>query len=207
MFNSNVNIIISQEQRRKAISFRVAVAQGNLQNVQNYCDAYTLNSQDAKNNTVLHLASEKGHNEILTFLFQQPEVNLHLSNAENKKAVDLINQRSTAKLWHELLLIEKNLVRATVLRQNCLLKKNYQFILNSENNANESFTFEDLSEINAYIKQALIYGAPDWSQERFPHQQATRASQWKKKGNRLLSYKVITRSSLYYRKCACKNST
>lgn len=45
MPNNNVNTIISQEQKRKAINFRVAVAQGNLQNVQQYCDAYTLNSR------------------------------------------------------------------------------------------------------------------------------------------------------------------
>lgn len=36
------NNIISQEQKRKAINFQVAVAQGNLLNVQRYCDAYTL---------------------------------------------------------------------------------------------------------------------------------------------------------------------
>lgn len=33
--------IISQEQKRKAINFLVAVAQENLENIQSYCDAYT----------------------------------------------------------------------------------------------------------------------------------------------------------------------
>jgi hypothetical protein len=80
-----------------------------------------------------------------------------------------------------LLLTEKNLVQASVLRQKYLLKKSYGFILNSENNANEPFTLEDLSQINVYVKQTLIYGAPDWTQEKFPHQQATSASLWKKK--------------------------
>lgn len=181
MPNNNINNIISQEQIRKAIRFRVAAAQGNLLDVQKYCDVYTLNSRNAKDNTALHLASEKGHNEIIKFLFQQPRINFHPLNAEDKKAVDLINRRSTAKLWQELLLTEKNLVQASVLRQKYLLKKSYGFILNSENNANESFTLEDLSQINVYVKQTLIYGAPDWTQEKFPHQQATSASLWKKK--------------------------
>ncbi|WP_339049530.1 hypothetical protein [Rickettsiella endosymbiont of Xylota segnis] len=181
MPNNNINNIISQKQIRKAIRFRVAAAQGNLLDVQKYCDAYTLNSRDAKDNTALHLASEKGHNEIIQFLFQQPRINFHPLNAEDKKAVDLINQRSTAKLWQELLVTEKNLVQASVLRQKYLLKKSYDFILNNENNANESFTLEDLSRINLYVKQTLIYGAPDWKQEKFPHQQATCASLWKKK--------------------------
>lgn len=55
--------IISQEQKRKAINFRVAVAQENLENIQSYCDAYTLNSVDAKGNTALHTACEKGKKE------------------------------------------------------------------------------------------------------------------------------------------------
>lgn len=181
MPNNNINNIIYQEQIRKAIRFRVAAAQGNLLDVQKYCDAYTLNSRDAKDNTALHLASAKGHNEILKFLFQQPRINFHPLNAEGKKAIDLINQRSTAKLWQEFLLTEKNLIQASVLRQKYLLKKSYNFKLNSENNANKSFTIEDLSQINVYVKQTLIYGAPDWKQEKFPHQQATSASLWKKK--------------------------
>lgn len=174
------NNIISQEQKRKAIKFRVAVAQGNLSDVQKYCDAYTVNSCDAKANTALHLVSEKGHDEILKFLLKQEYIIFHLLNAEDKKAVDLINQLSTAELWQEILQIEKNLVQASVLRQKYLLKKNYGLTLNSENHANE-FTLEDLLQINAYVKQTLIYGAPDWNAERFPHQQASRASLWKKK--------------------------
>ncbi len=181
MPNNNINNIISQEQIRKAIRFRVAVAQGNLLDVQKYCDAYTLNSRDAKDNTALHLVSEKGDNEILKFLFKQPQIDFYAFNAADKKAVDLINQQSTAKLWQELLLAEKNLLQASVLRQKYLLKKNYGFILNTENNANESFTVKDLSEINVYVKQTLIYGAPDWKQEKFPHQQASSSSLWKKK--------------------------
>src|SRR5436190_3459811 len=175
------NNIISQEQKRRAISFRVAVARNDLLNVQKYCDVYTLNSQDAKGNTALHLVSEKGYDEILSFLLQQSKINFHLLNADNKKAVDLINQASTGILWQELLQLEKNLVQASVLRQKYLLNKNYDFILSSKKNANESFTLEDLSQINAYVKQTLIYGAPDWKPEKFPHQQATRASLWKKK--------------------------
>lgn len=175
------NNIISQEQKRKAINFQVAVAQGNLLNVQRYCDAYTLNSQNSKGDTALHIASEKAHNEILVFLFQQSKTHFHLRNSENKKAVELINERSTAKLWQELLIIEKNLVQASVLRQKKLLKKNYDLALNSQNHRNESFTFEDLSETNTYVKQTLIYGAPDWTSERFPRQPATPASLWKKK--------------------------
>lgn len=176
---NNVNNIISQEQKRKAIKFRVAVAQGNLSDAQKYCDAYTVNSSDAKANTALHLVSEKGHDEILKFLFKQPYIIFHLLNAEDKKAVDLINQLSTAEHWQEILQIERNLVQASVLRQKYLLKKNYGLILDSKNN--ELFTFEDLSQINAYVKQTLIYGAPDWNSERFPHQQASSASLWKKK--------------------------
>lgn len=71
------NNIISQEQKRKAINFQVAVAQGNLLNVQRYCDAYTLNSQNSKGDTALHIASEKAHNEILVFLFQQSKTHFH----------------------------------------------------------------------------------------------------------------------------------
>ncbi len=104
------NNIISQEQRRKAINFRVAVAQGNLGEVQKYCDAYTLNSRNAKGDTALHIVSENGHNEILEFLFKQSKIHFHLRNAENKKGVDLITELSTAKLWQELLRVEKNLV-------------------------------------------------------------------------------------------------
>lgn len=69
--------IISQEQKRKAINFRVAVAQENLENIQSYCDAYTLNSVDAKGNTALHTACEKGKKEILAFLFKQDQIDIH----------------------------------------------------------------------------------------------------------------------------------
>ena len=178
---NNVNHIISQEQKRKAINFRVAVAQGSLSGVKKYCDAYTLNSSDAKDNTALHVVSEKGHDEILKFLFKQPQLIFHSLNAEDNKAVDLVKKLSTAQLWQEVLQIEKNLVQASVFRQTYLLKKNYDFIVNSNNHANESFTLEDLSQINAVVKQTFLYGAPDWKPERFPHQQASAASLWKKK--------------------------
>ncbi len=69
--------IIFQEQKRKAINFRVAVAQENLENTQRYCDAYTLNSVDAKGNTALHLACEKRNKEILAFLFEQDQIDIH----------------------------------------------------------------------------------------------------------------------------------
>lgn len=177
---NNANNIISQEQKRKAINFRVAVAIGNLLSVQKYCDAFTVNSRDEKNNTALHIASEKGHDLILKFLFQQPQIIYHLINTQGKKAVDLVNELSIARRWEEILQVEKRLVKASVLRQRNLLRKNYDFILNCENNA-ESFTLEDLSQINAYVKQTIIYGAPDWKQERFPHQQASSASLWKKR--------------------------
>lgn len=49
------NNIISQEQIRKAIRFRVAVAQGNLLDVQKYCDGYTLNSRISKLHRLLFL--------------------------------------------------------------------------------------------------------------------------------------------------------
>lgn len=174
------NNIFSQEQKRKAICFRIAAVKGNLQEIHKYCDAYTLNDVDSKGNTPLHLASEKGHDEILKFLFQQPKINFHRRNSENKKAVDSVNQMSTVKLWQALLTRERNLVQASVLRQKNLLKKNYDLVLNNHN-TQDFFTIEDLSQINAYVKQTLVYGAPDWKQEKFPHQQATRASQWKKK--------------------------
>lgn len=86
--------IISQEQKRKAINFRVAVAQGNLENTQRYCDAYTLNSVDAKGNTALHLACEDNTKEILAFLFEQAQIDIHKENNEGKKPLELIKNLS-----------------------------------------------------------------------------------------------------------------
>jgi len=88
------NKIISQEQKRKAICFRVAAAQGNLLDVQKYCDAYTLNSVDAKGNTALHLACEKSKKEILAFLFEQDQIDLHKENSEGKKPLELVKNLS-----------------------------------------------------------------------------------------------------------------
>lgn len=175
------NNILSPEQRRKGICFRVAAARGNLAEVQKNCDAYTLNTSNSKGNTALHLASENGHIDILKFLFHQPQINCHQSNLAGKKAVDVITQLSVAKLWQKMLSLEKNLLQTSVLFQKNQLKKHYAFVLNIENISDESLTIEDLSRINVYVKQALPYGAPNWDQEQFPHQQATPASRWRKK--------------------------
>lgn len=144
------NNIISPEQKRKEICFRVAIAKGNLQEVRKYCDAYTLNAVDAKGNTPLHLVSEQGHDEILKFLFQQPGINFHQLNKENKKAVDLIKDLSIAELFKKKL------------------------------NESEEITKDDLITINAYVKEAVYFGAPNWMQEQFPHQNSTAASKWEK---------------------------
>ncbi|WP_339049529.1 hypothetical protein [Rickettsiella endosymbiont of Xylota segnis] len=86
--------IISQEQKRKAINFRVAVVKGDLESAQSYCDAYTLNSVDAKGNTALHLACEKSKKEILAFLFEQDQIDLHKENSEGKKPLELVKNLS-----------------------------------------------------------------------------------------------------------------
>ncbi|MEN9449573.1 MAG: hypothetical protein RJA83_187, partial [Pseudomonadota bacterium] len=175
------NNIISPEQRKKCIRFLVAAATGNLTQVKDLCDEYTLNASNSKGNTALHLASENNHVDILKFLFHQPNINLHQANIAGKKAVDVIEYLSTAELWQKMLTIEKNLLQASVFFQRNLLKKNYAFVLNTESISDESLTIEDLSQINAYVKQALPYGAPNWEQEQFPHQQMPPASRWKKK--------------------------
>lgn len=175
------NNVISQEQRRKCICFLVAAAQGKLEEVKKNCDAYTLNAMDAKRNTALHLASENAHDDILEFLFNQPHIDCHQVNSAGKKAVDVITHLSTAELWQELLSMQKNALQASVLLQKNQLKKNYAFELNTQNISDECLTIEDLSQINAYVKQALPYGAPNWGQVAFPHQQASPASRWKEK--------------------------
>lgn len=175
------NNIISPEQRKKSIGFLVAAATGNLSQVKALCDDYTLNASNSKGNTALHLACEQGHDEILAFLFQQPKINLHQVNIVGKKAVDIITHLSAAALWQEMLSIQKNLVQGAVLLHRNLLKKNYSYVFNIENISDESLIKEDLSEINQHVKQALPYGAPNWEQEQFPHQQATPASRWRKK--------------------------
>lgn len=88
------NHVIFQEQKRKAINFRVAVAQGNLEGAQRYCDEYTLNSVDAKGNTALHVACEKGEKEMLAFLFEQAKIDIHKKNNECKKPLELVKDLS-----------------------------------------------------------------------------------------------------------------
>ncbi|WP_342219500.1 ankyrin repeat domain-containing protein [Rickettsiella endosymbiont of Miltochrista miniata] len=175
------NNIISPEQRKKCIRFLVAAATGNLTQVKDLCDEYTLNASNSKGNTALHLASENNHDDILKFLFRQPNINLHQANIAGKKTVDIIAHLSTAALWQKMLTMEKNIVQGSVFFQKNQLKKNYAFELNTENISNQSLTIDDLSQINAYVKQALPYGAPNWDQEQFPHQQMPPASRWKKK--------------------------
>lgn len=86
--------IISQEQKRKAINFRVAIVKGDLEGAQRYCDAYTLNSVDAKGNTALHLACEMSKKEILAFLFAQDKIDPHKENSEGKKPLELVKNLS-----------------------------------------------------------------------------------------------------------------
>ncbi len=154
MPNNNVNTIISQEQKRKAISFRVAVAQENLENVQRNCDAYTLNSVDAKGNTALHLAcekfdeNEKNNVQILAFLFAHDQIDVHKENNERKKPLELV----------------KNLSLDFI--------KNFDM---KPNLRDEIF----LGAINAIVKQKIVFGAPNWQQVNFPHQKPTSASEWK----------------------------
>ncbi len=88
------NHVILQEQKRKAINFRVAVAQGNLEGAQRYCDEYTLNSVDAKGNTALHVACEKGEKEMLAFLFEQVKIDIHKKNNACKKPLELVKDLS-----------------------------------------------------------------------------------------------------------------
>lgn len=90
MFNNT----ISQEQKRKAINFRVAIVKGDLESAQSYCDVYTLNSIDARGNTPLHLACEKGEKEMLAFLFEQDQIDLHKENSEGKKPLELVKNLS-----------------------------------------------------------------------------------------------------------------
>ena len=145
------NPIVFPEQKRKSVSFLVAAAMGNLRQVQALCDDYTLNASNSRGNTALHLACEQGHSEILKFLFQQSQINLHLLNAENKKAVDLIKDLSIAELIKEKL------------------------------NESQKIAKDDLLTINDYVKETVCFGAPNWNQEEFPHQSPTESSMWKKK--------------------------
>lgn len=117
------NNIFSPEQRKKCIRFLVAAATGNLTQVKDLCDEYTLNASNSKGNTALHLASENNHEDILKFLFHQPNINLHQVNIAGKKAVDIIAHLSTAALWQKMLTMEKNIVQGSVFFQKNQLKK------------------------------------------------------------------------------------
>lgn len=142
--------VISQEQREKAVRFRVAAALGNLEEVKKNCDAYTLDAMDAKGNTALHFACENNHTQILKFLFQQPQINCHQANNAGKEAVDLIKDLSIAELFKKKL------------------------------NESQELTKNDLSTINDYVKKTLSFGAPNWMQKEFPHQSPTKSSTWEK---------------------------
>ncbi|TLY47865.1 MAG: ankyrin repeat domain-containing protein [Gammaproteobacteria bacterium] len=120
------NNIISQEQKRKAINFRVAVAQENLENVQRYCDVYTLNSVDAKGNTALHLACEKSKKEILTFLFEQYQIDIHKKNNEGNKPLELVKNLSVDFIKNFDL---KSILRNTIFLEtiNAIIKQKIVF--------------------------------------------------------------------------------
>ncbi len=94
---------LSMEEKRKSIHFLIAAATGDLTNLQNTCDSIILNQVNAKGNTALHLACQHGHKACVTFLLQQPGIDLYKPNNENIKAVDMINNVLLANLFEEKL--------------------------------------------------------------------------------------------------------
>lgn len=91
-------------QKKKIVCFLVAAATGDLKSLQDNCDSFTLNQTNAKGNSALHLACEQGHEEILKFLLEQPEIDIHKENNENKKAAELVRNLFSADLFEEKLL-------------------------------------------------------------------------------------------------------
>lgn len=94
---------LSTEEKIKSIYFLIAAATGDLTNLQNTCDPIILNQVNAKGNTALHLACQHGHEECVTFLLQQPGIDLYKPNYENIKAVDIVNNELLANLFEEKL--------------------------------------------------------------------------------------------------------
>ncbi|MCH9636487.1 MAG: ankyrin repeat domain-containing protein [Gammaproteobacteria bacterium] len=96
---SNINLPIAN--KRKSIGFLLAAATGDLTKLKDHCDSFTLNQVNAKGNTALHLACDRGHDEIIKYLLEQPEVNLDKKNNENIKAIDLLSNPLLATLFKE----------------------------------------------------------------------------------------------------------
>lgn len=123
-------IKISITQKRKIVCFLVAAATGDLKSLQDNCDSFTLNQTNAKGNSALHLACEQGHEEILKFLLEQPEIDIHKENNENKKAAELVRNLFSANLFEEKLL---KITLKTEDREDTLSKLNQRKeILNKE---------------------------------------------------------------------------
>ncbi|WP_342146660.1 ankyrin repeat domain-containing protein [Rickettsiella endosymbiont of Aleochara curtula] len=95
---------ISIAQKRKSIVFLLAAATGDLAKIQETCDADILNIGNSKGNTALHLACEHGHEEIVKFLLQQPEIDLHKENHESIKAAERVSNLSLVSLFEDKLL-------------------------------------------------------------------------------------------------------
>lgn len=52
----------------------------------------------------MHLACEHGHEEIVKFLLQQPEIDLHKENHESIKAAERVSNLSLVSLFEDKLL-------------------------------------------------------------------------------------------------------
>src|SRR5436190_4164206 len=91
------------DQRKRIIRFHLAAATGDLKNLQDHCDNTTLNQANAKGNTALHLACAHGYEELVKFLLECSEIDLHKINHENIKAVDQISNLFLANLFKDKL--------------------------------------------------------------------------------------------------------
>ncbi len=96
---------LSIDQRKKIIRFHLAAATGDLKGLQDHCDTTTLNQANSKGNTALHLASAHGHEELVKYLLEYSDIDLHTKNHENLKAADQISHLSLADLFKERLSI------------------------------------------------------------------------------------------------------
>ena len=115
-FGSQLPLLI--DQRKRIICFHLAAAKGDLKSLQDHCDATTLNQVNSKGNTALHLASAHGHEELVKYLLEYSEIDLHKINHENLKAADQVNNLTLANLFKEKLSI--NLKGSTEERKDTL---------------------------------------------------------------------------------------
>ncbi len=96
---------LSIVQRKRIIRFHLAAATGDLKSLQDHCDSTILNQANSKGNTALYLASAHGHEELVKYLLEYSEIDLHTKNHENLKAADQISNLSLADLFKEKLSI------------------------------------------------------------------------------------------------------